>query len=82
MTIEIHKPELEALIQERMKTGAFQSVEDVLIQALKSSPSSEEGAPPVRKPKKNLAQFLLESPLRGSDLRLDRQKDYLRPIDL
>jgi len=32
MTIEIHKPELEALIQERMKSGAFQSVEDVLMQ--------------------------------------------------
>jgi hypothetical protein len=38
MTIEICKPELEALIQERMKSGAFQNVEDVLIQALKSSP--------------------------------------------
>ena len=38
MTIEIHKPELEALIRERMKRGAFQNVEDVLMQALKSSP--------------------------------------------
>ncbi|SPE36707.1 hypothetical protein SBA6_60014 [Candidatus Sulfopaludibacter sp. SbA6] len=38
MTIEIHKPELEALILERMKSGAFQNVEDVLMRALKSSP--------------------------------------------
>ena len=38
MTIEIHRPELEALIQERMKSGAFQNVEDALMQALKSSP--------------------------------------------
>jgi hypothetical protein len=38
MTIEIHQPELEALIRERMKTGAFPTVEDALIQALKSSP--------------------------------------------
>lgn len=82
MTIEIHKPELEALIQERMKTGAFQTVEDVLIQALKSSPPSGQATPEARKPKKNLAQFLLESPLRGSGLRLDRQKDYPRPVDL
>ena len=37
MTIEIHKPELEVLIRERMKRGAFQNVEDVLLQALKSS---------------------------------------------
>jgi hypothetical protein len=36
MTIEIRQPELEALIRERMKTGAFQSVEDVLLQALNS----------------------------------------------
>jgi hypothetical protein len=38
MTIEIQKPELEALIRERMRSAALQSVEDVLIQALKSSP--------------------------------------------
>ena len=41
MTIEIQQPELEALIQERMKSGAFQNVEDVLMQALKSSPLPE-----------------------------------------
>ena len=81
MTIEIHKPELEALIRERMTSGAFQDVEDVLMQALKSSPPVEQAAPP-RKPKKNLAQFLLESPLPGSGLRLERRKDYPRPFDL
>ena len=77
MTIEIHKPELEAFILERMKSGAFQDVEDVLMQALKSSPPGEPVAP--RRPRKNLAQFLLESPLPGSGLRLTRQKDY--PLD-
>jgi hypothetical protein len=38
MTIEIRKPELEALIREWMQSGAFEDVEDVLMQALKSSP--------------------------------------------
>ncbi len=42
MTIEIHRPELEALIRERMKIGGFQNVEDVLMQALKSSPPAAE----------------------------------------
>ena len=42
MTIEIHRPELEALIRERMKSGTFQNVEDVLLQALKSSPVRAE----------------------------------------
>ncbi len=38
MTIEIHRPELEALIRERMKSGGFQNPEDALMQALQSSP--------------------------------------------
>ena len=44
MTIEIHKPELEALIRDWMKTGAFPTVEDALIQALKSSPLPSEAS--------------------------------------
>jgi hypothetical protein len=45
MTIEIQRPELEALIHERMKSGAFQSIEDVLMEALKaSSAPGEKGA--------------------------------------
>ena len=44
MTIEIHRPELEALILERMKSGAFQNVEDVLIEALQSAPPPAESA--------------------------------------
>lgn len=38
MTIEIQRPELEALILERMQLGAFPTIEDALLQALKSSP--------------------------------------------
>jgi len=34
MTIEIKRPEIEALIQERLRSGAFESVEDVLFDAL------------------------------------------------
>jgi hypothetical protein len=63
MTIEIHEPELEALIRKRMETGAFQSVEDVLVYALKAAPENL----PAR-PKQSLAQFLLDSPLAGSGL--------------
>ncbi|MBI3472824.1 MAG: hypothetical protein HY013_15820 [Candidatus Solibacter usitatus] len=63
-----------------MKSGAFQDVEDVLMHALKSSPPDEHAQP--SKAKENLAQFLLESPLRGSGLKLERQKDYPRPRDL
>ena len=34
MTIEIHQPELEDLIRQRMESGAFRSVEDFLMHAL------------------------------------------------
>jgi hypothetical protein len=34
MTIEITKPEVEALIKERLQTGAFKDAEDVILQAL------------------------------------------------
>jgi hypothetical protein len=45
MTIEIQRPELEALILERMQLGAFATVEDALLQALKSAPlPSGQGA--------------------------------------
>jgi hypothetical protein len=37
MTIEIRQPELEALILEQMKSGDFQTVDDLLMEALMSS---------------------------------------------
>jgi hypothetical protein len=46
MTIEIRRPELEALIRERMNSGAFHDVEDVIMQALRSAPAAE---PPHRR---------------------------------
>jgi len=82
MTIKIKNPELEALIRERMESGAFQNVEDVLLQALKPPRRGDASRGLSGKPKKNFAQFLLESPLRGSGLKLERRKDYPRPIDL
>jgi antitoxin ParD1/3/4 len=34
MTIEINRPEIEALIRQRLHSGAFASVEEVLVDAL------------------------------------------------
>ena len=81
MIIDIHKPELETLIRERMASGAFQNVEDVLMRPLKSSPAVEQPAAPPRKPEKSLGQFPLESPLRDSGLKLERQRDYSGTVD-
>ena len=81
MTIEIRKPELERLVQEEILSGHFASVDDLLTEALQAL--REKNAPAaVSRPRKNLAQFLLESPFAGSDLNLERQQDYGRPVDL
>ena len=45
MTIQITSPDVEALIQQRMQTGAFKSPEDLIRSALRSSgPDNRTGA--------------------------------------
>jgi hypothetical protein len=39
MTIQITKPEVEALINQRLRSGGYKDAEDVILQALQSSPS-------------------------------------------
>ena len=98
MTIEIRKPELERLVQEEFLSGHFDSVDDLLTEALHALrekhavlPTQAEAIERARaikgdsapsRPRKNLAQFLMESPFAGSDLDLERQQDYGRPIEL
>jgi len=80
MTIEIRRPELERLVQEEIRSGHFQSVDDLLTEAIQAL--REKHASLHATPRKNLAQFLRESPLAGSDLDLERRQDYGRPVDL
>ncbi len=62
MTIEIHRPELEALLMERMKTGAFQNVEDVILQALETAPVPAPAQElPLERPLHAAAQIILDS---------------------
>jgi hypothetical protein len=79
------KPETERLVQEEIKSGHFHSVDDLIVQGInawREKYQVEPSGSTIRAPKKNLAQFLIESPLPGSGLKLERQKDYPRPIDL
>ncbi len=73
MTIEIHRPELEALIRERMNRGAFQNVEDVLMEALTSSPLPAE---------KNAGLLDETSAPTGADLVAAMQASPCKDIDL
>ena len=70
MTIEIHRPELEALIIQRMKSGGFHNVEDALLQALKTSPPVGEpsGTSPDQRTGSDLIAALQASPYRELDI--------------
>ncbi len=70
MIVEI-KPEDEELIIEKLRTGAFRSVDDLIHHALVSLNRSQ-----------TLSEFLENSPLAGLDLHIDRDPDRGRGIDL
>lgn len=82
MTIEL-KPEQERIIEEEIRCGHFRNAEEVLDHALaalrekNSLPKSQS-----HKSRKNLAQFLMESPLAGSGLDLERDRDLGRDVEL
>jgi Arc/MetJ-type ribon-helix-helix transcriptional regulator len=82
VTVEL-KPETERLVQEEIQRGHFHSVDELIVEtvyAWREKHQMEQTT--VHKPKKTFAQFLLDSPLPGSGLKLERQKDCPRPIDL
>jgi Arc/MetJ-type ribon-helix-helix transcriptional regulator len=80
MTVNI-TPEDERLIQEKLRTGVFRSVEEVIHRALVSLPTPETPPQPAR-PRRNLLDVLSELPFAGSELNLERLRDYPRPLDL
>ena len=80
MTIKL-KPEQERIIQAEIESGHFRNPAEVLdhaLAALKEKKHDSKG----QSRRKNLAQFLMESPLAGAELNLERVKDYGRPIEL
>ncbi len=80
MTI-ILKPEQERIVRTEIQLGHFRSPEEVLDHAL-AALQEKEHKRNARAPRKNLAQFLMESPLAGAELNLEREKDYGRAIEL
>ena len=80
MTITL-KPEQERIIQQEIQSGHFRSPNEVLDHAL-AALQEKERKRKATTPRKNLAQFLMESPLAGAELNLERQKDYGRTIEL
>jgi hypothetical protein len=76
VTIQITSPEVEALINERLRSGAFKDAEGVILQALQSSRLT----PPDTHPAKNIVELF--APLRGLNLDFSRNPASGRPVDL
>jgi Arc/MetJ-type ribon-helix-helix transcriptional regulator len=79
------KPETERLVQEEIESGHFRSVDELIVQAvlaLREKSRTEEQTSVSPKPRKSLAHILSEPPFAGSELNLERQKDYPKPLDL
>jgi hypothetical protein len=81
MTIEITNPQDQEIIKTRLARGEFRSLPELIHRALVSLPTPAQ-PPQPKKPKQNLADFLLESPLHDSGSTVERIKDYPKPIDL
>ena len=84
MTIEIQKPELEALILERMQKGGFASIEDALMQALEASPivAEHQAKSLDRRTGADLIAALQASPFREIDLVPERVRLSLPARDV
>jgi hypothetical protein len=80
MTIQITKPEVEALINQRLQSGWFKDAEDVIFQALQSSPATP---PPVATAPDRSLQEVFEA-VRGlaDDIDFRRNPSAGRPVDL
>jgi hypothetical protein len=83
MTIEIHRPELEALLLERMETGAFRSVEDVILQALETAPVPEtKPATAKKRTGADLIAAIQRSPCRELEIEPERYRMPVRDVAL
>jgi hypothetical protein len=73
MTVEL-KPETERLAQEELRSGHVQTVDELIVcgvQALREkSQTAYPATAPPRKPRKSLADRLMESPFAGSEIDL------------
>ena len=76
------KPETERLVQEEIQRGHFHSVDELIVQGVHAWREKHHAEPPQTKPRKKLYDLLTQPPFAGSELTIERQKDYPRQVDL
>ena len=81
MSIEI-KPETERLVQEEIQKGHFHSVDEIIIEGVQARQQKQPAKPARANDRTTLSEFLLNSPLAGSELNIERDKDPGRTVQL
>ena len=81
MIIEIQSPEFEALVMQRMRSGGFRNVEDVLMQALETSLLPQAKAPENRS-SVDLIAAMQASPYREIEIEPARYRMPVRDVTL
>ena len=81
MTVEL-KPETERRVQDEIKSGHIHSVDELIVYGVRALREKHQAEPSVLKPRKKLYDLLTQPPFAGSELTIERQKDYPRPIEL
>ena len=83
MQIEIHRPELESMILQRLASGRFENVEDVLLDALQSTAAKPTGdGAPAQTFGERLIEAFAMIRVDGKDLDLSRDVSEGRIMDL
>ena len=81
MTIQLN-PEQVRIIEQEIRSGHFRDAAEVLDHALSALLEKESKSQTPAKPRRNLVDVLSEPPFAGSELNLERQKDYPRSLNL
>ncbi len=74
------KPETERLVQEEIKSGHFDSVDELIVKGVHAWREKHQVEPSGPRPRKTLYDLLTQPPFAGSELSIERQKDYPRPL--
>ncbi len=79
MRIEV-QPETERLVRKELEEGHFRSVDEIIVQGVQAWREKHGNA--ESGPRKRLYDLLTEAPFAGSDLKIERDRDLPRPVDL
>jgi Arc/MetJ-type ribon-helix-helix transcriptional regulator len=80
MTIELN-PELEARIAKLVESGRFSTPEDAIRAGIESLPVEASNEDDFPEGAMNLAELFAQSPFKGLDLDIQRDRSALRDID-